>query len=586
MRRGCLIIIGCLFILGWETLAAQTRAEIDSVNQLPYDFMVSQPYQAVRVFKENVQKAQIIGYYYGMARAYERLHHSYFVLGKLDQSIQAALRAISLYDRLNALKDKARILGSYGYKLKGRNLQKARQIMQEALDIAEAFQFKEELAILYDDFGVLLEMEGNVDSALVFYQRALRLKEALNDTVGIPFSLNKIAGAYSQKGDFQKAREYMERSDAYRQQEAGAFGRAMNLVMWGDIYTAADSVVQAITYYHRAIQLGQTIGYKELVYYAYQRLMALYEKSGQYPQALQAARQYVAYHDSIVNETTQSRIAELEVIYETERREREIASKTLALQQKQWHLQLALLIGGGLVIGLLGVLGFLRYRQGKIRAALAMQNRLQRAEAEKRLMDEKLRISRELHDNIGARMTFLISSLDHIRKEPAERVETSLQELEQFGRETLNDLRHAVWSLSLEEGRLSHLILKIMDLKQHIAGQYHPFQIEVSNEAQTDWVLNSIAMLNLFRIIQEALQNSIKHAAASRIVICFREEGTVRVLEIRDNGRGFQPQEVSGGHGLHNMRRRCEQLGGTWQLDSGPWGTCITCRFPEHSDEK
>ena len=86
-------------------------------------------------------------------------------------------------------------------------------------------------------------------------------------------------------------------------------------------------------------------------------------------------------------------------------------------------------------------------------------------------------------------------------------------------------------------------------------------------------------LLNLYRVIQEAVQNTLKYAEASSIKIHFEEsEGGIRLV-ISDNGKGISP-ETSDGNGLRNMRYRCEQIGGTFELKSmKDEGTVISCTF-------
>jgi signal transduction histidine kinase len=76
----------------------------------------------------------------------------------------------------------------------------------------------------------------------------------------------------------------------------------------------------------------------------------------------------------------------------------------------------------------------------------------------------------------------------------------------------------------------------------------------------------------LYYIAQEALNNAFRHAQASSVTVSIRSEGEDLVLEVADDGRGFDPQDVQseGGMGLGNMRQRAEELGGTLAIASVP----------------
>jgi signal transduction histidine kinase len=87
----------------------------------------------------------------------------------------------------------------------------------------------------------------------------------------------------------------------------------------------------------------------------------------------------------------------------------------------------------------------------------------------------------------------------------------------------------------------------------------------------------------LYRIAQEALNNSLKHSRGKRIEVELRQSGSLTVMEIRDNGVGFDPMaaEISGGLGLRGMAERVDELGGELTVRSEPGsGTCIRVEVP------
>ena len=87
---------------------------------------------------------------------------------------------------------------------------------------------------------------------------------------------------------------------------------------------------------------------------------------------------------------------------------------------------------------------------------------------------------------------------------------------------------------------------------------------------------------DLYRIAQEALHNTVKHARASKVVLRLDQTSEVVVLEVCDNGRGFDATASFPGHlGLHSMRERVTHLGGTFQIESAPGqGTCVRAQVP------
>src|SRR5690606_17749903 len=117
----------------------------------------------------------------------------YYFQGKYDLNTQFMLKANRLFQQLN-LKDKqANCLAEYGYQLKRRDMNAAVKYMQKGLKLAESIKSEAILSGIYDNYGVLKEMQNQLDSALFFYNKSLKIKEKAKDNFGIPYSVNKIA---------------------------------------------------------------------------------------------------------------------------------------------------------------------------------------------------------------------------------------------------------------------------------------------------------------------------------------------------------------------------------------------------------
>jgi signal transduction histidine kinase len=93
-------------------------------------------------------------------------------------------------------------------------------------------------------------------------------------------------------------------------------------------------------------------------------------------------------------------------------------------------------------------------------------------------------------------------------------------------------------------------------------------------------VLSGIQLLNLYRIVQEFIQNTIKYADATNVSISFSNENSKIILKLSDNGKGFDISSIHFGNGILNMKRRCEDLYGDFEIHSESEGTKICCRIP------
>jgi signal transduction histidine kinase len=103
--------------------------------------------------------------------------------------------------------------------------------------------------------------------------------------------------------------------------------------------------------------------------------------------------------------------------------------------------------------------------------------------------------------------------------------------------------------------------------------------IQVINNVKNDMEFNALQLLNLYRIIQESLQNVVKYAEADVVKIIFGEQSESFILQIIDNGKGFDSEQAKDGNGLNNMQRRCEECGGLFKIISSEMGTEINCKI-------
>ncbi len=554
--------------------------KIDSVNALPYDFMVSHPRKAIEVFTENIKRAHALDYKPAEARAYELLNGAYFINGKWKKSTEAILQAIKIYDQIGDIENLVGAYGRLGYQQRRWDFKSALKEIRRGIRLAQKYNYKEKLWTLYDDYGVLQEESHNLDSALFYYKKALELHVELKDSVGTPFSLNNIAGIYSMKGEYGKALDYISQSDAYRKLEKGEFGRASNLAIRAEINKSMGRLDSALYYYNKSLKKAIAIGYKVIIRDNYQKITEIYELKNDFKKALETQQKAIAYNDSLLNVETNRTISELEVAYETEKKDRQIVQNKLEIRRHKSQILISIILIIALLVFVTGLYRFQSLKRKQIKNELELKNQIEKANLEQKLTNEKLRISRELHDNIGSNLTFLISNMDNMGYTVKdENILYKLKRMSSFGRETLAELRNSIWAMKRKAGGLSDLILKINELKQNLQEEPNIPLIIVERQVLYEPHFSSVQMLNLYRIVQEAVNNTIKYAGATQIKILFSEENNALQLTISDDGKGFDVARIQKGNGLQNMQHRCRETGGEWHLTSTKAGTVITCKL-------
>lgn len=582
MKRLQKLVIVLLIFFTMATLFARERDEkknlLQSADSIKYEYLFSNPIDAINKLLPLLKSAKDLKYEFAEASVYAKLSLAYRAKGGFDKSIEYSLKAITIYEKLNAIDELIGIYGEYGYFMKNTDIQSSRKYMQLAIKFAEKFNKKQSLAKLYDNYGSVCEISNQLDSALIFYKKGLKLKYELNDSHGIPYSLNHLAGIYAVLGLYKKAFEKMRESDKYRAKEKGGYGRAENTLNYGDLFLSIGKIDSAKYYFRTGLKLSKQLSNKHMTSYCYKQLSDIYQRQGNYKRAYNNFKQYKAYSDSIINFETNKTIAELQINYETAKKDNKIYKSELALKEKSNQLRLAVGIVFILLIITLAIYKFQIMKRKRIREELELKNKLKKAEYEQKINAEKLRISRELHDNIGSQLTFLISSLDnfsYLKKKIFDK--DKIKSLSSFARNTLSELRNTIWAMKSEDGNIQDLVLKLNEIKVHFVEYVPGLSIEIENNTNNNYKLSSIQMLNILRIIQEALQNTIKYAGADNFSVLFENTDSHLKIVIKDDGKGLDVSKGKNGNGLKNMKYRAEKAGGEVSISSSPKGTEIIC---------
>ena len=173
---------------------------------------------------------------------------------------------------------------------------------------------------------------------------------------------------------------------------------------------------------------------------------------------------------------------------------------------------------------------------------------------------ERERISRDLHDNIGAYSTAMIANADSL--EQMNKVTESrekISHLKENARNILSTIRETIWLLNSKNLTVSGFTEGFINYCSNILRNYDGLEIEFTENIIQNKSLSPSTALNLLRTLQEVIQNIIKHAHANKIHCYIRCDGPL-VINISDNGKGFDPIEKSYGNGLENMKHRAAEI--------------------------
>jgi signal transduction histidine kinase len=222
--------------------------------------------------------------------------------------------------------------------------------------------------------------------------------------------------------------------------------------------------------------------------------------------------------------------------------------------------------------------------------ALAMDNAsLHRRVLDVAVLEERERIARELHDGFAQVLGYISTQTMAVRhllnSGRRDAADEQLRSMEAASRTVYGDVREAILGLSTPLPLPGSLLSSLRAYVQHFRRMAEiPAEIHADSETITAG-LPASAEIQLLRIVQEALSNCRKHSNATRVDICFKSDGDELVVEIEDDGSGFDVGRTNRGgwpqFGIQSMRERALAIGGTLDIASAPQrGTRVAVRLP------
>jgi len=348
---------------------------------------------------------------------------------------------------------------------------------------------------------------------------------------------------------------------------------AMSLMDLAEFYQAIGNTDSAMAYAEQALLLAKKIQYIDLQRHALLFMAESFESANEPAKALAYFRSHAELKDSIFNEQKSEQIAEMQTRFETEKKEQEIALQEIEIQQRNY-----LLIGLILLVAIAAAFAYVFYS----RKQLMLRNNFQQEIIKQQDLNtraiitaeenERKRIATELHDGIGQLFSAVKLNLSNLfTKVPLENSQV----------QNLADKTIALVDESCIELRsISHNMMPNVLLKKGLTAALRDF-IEKIDAEQLRVQLDAVGLKEgidqntetvLYRVIQELVNNVIKHSQANQLFIQIDlSENEIRI-HIEDNGIGFVVEDAKnkGGLGLANVMTRIEFLKGSVEWDSSP----------------
>lgn len=523
----------------------------------------------------NLSKKHQLGYQQGAALAN---------LGSWYLRNDDAQKAIDYYSQAAAIMDKFNnFTFSLNLKANTTNLYQKLKRYDEAIKLCDELISKTTnkpeyatslIQVLITKGNCLTDLEKWKESIPV-YEDALKYSYKYDFKEGIESGLGNLANAYRRTKQFDKSFEYAKKMFPIAKEIDDKSGIRSAYHNMGNYYFFKNQPDSAEKYMKESMKIALENNVKENLHENYYGLANISLLKGNVKDYIKYASIADSLEVIVSGEKVLKNANEIEAKYNLTKKENEILQKDLEIQKSRNNLWL--LGGSFLLFSLIAGIGFYSFRKNQLtknlEAKLEAQNR------------ERQRIGREMHDDLGGNLTSLIYSTHLLKTQyPDSKQVSKISSISTDISETINEI---VWSLNAQQNKLADWVFYTKGrMSELLENSDLDYKFEVP-EIIPERTLSDEQKRNLYLVVKEAVNNSIKHSGATKLSVKLDfnssppNEGGV-FIKIQDNGTGFNDTaktKTGSGNGLSNMKARMEEIDGkiSWKNEGG---TVVEIKIP------
>lgn len=500
--------------------------------------------------------------------------NTYSSVGDYKQAISYHLQGLSLFEKLKSRRGQSFCLQSLGNDLMELSqFEKAKEYFLQSLKLKEELQDKRGIISTSIGLGNAYTQLNQVEQAKRYYSEALQSSREMKLMLDEARSLNQLGLLHLKIGNSQLAKETLSASLKLAKQAGDSTMTAK--INGGLIQLSIQEKKEQVTEEALFKNLNAIInsGDRSGEATEYLRLSEYYVSKKQFDKAYYYLRQHETLKDSVEGSAVLLQIKQLEGQYQNEKKEIEIG-----LLKKDQELQALALSKQQIVITFI-VIALISV----IVIGLLLINRYRVMNKTKRLIEiEKMRnsIARDLHDDIGSTLSSINILSQVALVEQNGNTQNYLQRIGEQSTRIMEEMSDMVWSINPSNDSMQRVISRMREFASEIfeaAGIDYRF----SEKIKDNLTLNSDKRKNLFLVFKEAVNNAAKYSKATTVEIDLYQQDHTLILKVKDNGLGFDEQNIVVGNGLHNQRERAKEISGQITLTSkNGLGTEVVLQLP------
>lgn len=488
--------------------------------------------------------------------------------GQTDEALANGIKALDLAklinDSISIGQELSKVAGLY-YKLGNSAI--AKEMFSEAIEINNQTGNKLNQYYAYSNLSTLYQGALDFDSMIWATKKSLEYLDTNARPANYTTGLVKLAQGYIEKKEYEQVLPMLQHGLAYAQRRGLTKSVVTFYRLYGYYYREIEDFKNSKAFYQKGLKIIDSTGLFFPKRYYYESLSYVYEQLGDYENAYTYERLFNKHIDSIYKIEKVKSIAEAEAKYFDEKRDLElnILKKDNEIKDRKAAKQRILFLGlFGFTI-LLGLLSFWVFRSYKLK---------------QRLRIEKFRnkVAADLHDDVGSTLSSIAMYSEVIKSKTKDVLPETVPMLENMtnsSSQLIEAMSDIVWTINPKNNTFQSLLQRIREFAGELC-EAKDIDFEFSQKGElVNLKLNMDASQNLYLVMKEAINNSLKYSGCNMLNLEIIKEPKKLSFAIIDDGKGFDTDNPNIGNGVTNMKERMEEIGGKLKIESGNTGTAI-----------
>lgn len=524
---------------------------------------------AVAYYRKSLYYRKKIGDIQLIAKTYSNIGVAYNTCDKTDSAIYYHLQALRLAESIHDDEIQAKSYNNLGIAYqRNKDWKDAEYYYRKGIEQYKKLGSQPDVITLESNLGSLFIDMEQADSALSIFTKVLVDGADIMGDLERASVYNNMGLAYQLKLQPDQALNYYTKAaDIYREYEAGTLAVILSNI--GSIQVLEGNYTEG----EKALLESNMISFEneryDLLSKNYKSLAIVQFSRNNSDSAITLLEKSYAFIDSIYSQEKADAIADFRTRYETEKKEQALLLSNEKNARQRIYMIL-LLVASFAAISILVLL----FNRRQLRKRIEFQEKLSK---------ERIRISSDLHDDIGSTLGSIsyFSQLAHMQsgKQNETELRGLLDKIVAVSQEALENMSDIVWSINPANDSIEKMLLRMHNYARELL---HSADIEYLvdvDQRVNDLRISMQQRKSVFLIFKETVYNAAKYAACTQVKVSVSNlEGKLK-LHIQDNGKGFDTENYvsKNGNGIKNMRLRAEEAGAQFEIVSAPdKGTGIT----------